>query len=874
MKRKFSFDIPRLRIGPSKADTNALRQHLAVQIDSPPPTPKSVRPPLSPVVEADLRAACAYVLQNFKPSHVVYQEQYGGAQQKQQLDYAAIKESTHSQVEDEAPRPLSKVSSGTQEPAPADVDAPESEGMSPDKYRYRPDVATEDLFKNDRVERANSRRSAILRAEQLMLSGPPKVPPPTTRERSGSHLRSVSAPWHNSVAATTKNDVSERPRTAPRSDSMETTGSTPQTDSTDYPWSDEKASTAMTSAVITPARSSKRTSSQALQSGSEASSMPKVEPVDADWMRVELEKHKKAQEARLQQEKEREEAEVSPDGVETTPKQVTQAPTPIVIRRKPVPASRSASKAREPIRADSRQSSRPSDEAVRSPSMQTEDVPRSVSRQDVYSPRSDSRQGYHPPRAESRQESYPPPSMDRQARGRAPSRARSITRQVKDYIRSNSTQRTVRPDEISRPASRAGTVTRQVKEYFRPGTAMSSRKPSMDLTGPEGRSLSIDSYRSAQSGKAPSFASTSSKWRNFKPFHRRDASRDAAESSRPGTSGSTTDSRGRAASRDARQSPQQQKAKPAVDLNRKLPPLPSLDQWKAEEAKPKHPTAPVSPVKDRNGGLKTPRSHRSGRSKADSKLVAVGSELGERDEILAARMGSPTPPRSHHPSVDLRSAPPPQPTIPPPTVPNLSANITGPDDFDFDYHQNQLGPTVSIEPCSAIADMKKDRRRSRSIRAAFPSELHDKVKNAMGGQQGAESPKSTGAGKAHLINYSRVAGGPLKGGLSRSVSKAGHVAATTNHTPVGHSRNNSNYSRKFSMDDYTRMHDNRYANMVEISAPTRQAPPAMPVRDKKWWQKMGKKPSSPSWMDQVVKSGSRSGVLLTDEVAGAPIVRY
>ncbi|KAK4546502.1 hypothetical protein LTR36_001719 [Oleoguttula mirabilis] len=872
MKRKFSFDIPRLRIMPSKADTNALRQHLAVPLDSPPPTPKSVRPPLSPAVEADLRAACAYVLQNFKPSHVVYQEQYGGSQQKQQLDYAAIKESAHKEVEDEAPRPLSKVSSKAQESTAADVEAPGSENVSPDKYRYRPDVATGDLFKGEGGDRANSRRSAILRAEQLMLTGPPKAPPHTTRDRSGSHLRSVSVPWHNAMAATTKADIVERPRTAPRSDSAETTGSTPQTDSTDYPWSDEKTSTAMTSAALTPARSSKRTSSQAIHSGSEASSMPKVEPVYAEWMRVELEKHKKAQEERLQLEKAREEAEVSADGTETTPKQVTQAPTPIVIRRKPVPTPRAASKAREPVRADSRQSSRASGEVLRSLSMQTDEVPRTSSRHDVRSSLSDSRQGSYSTHADNKQDSRPPRPESIQARTeRAPSRARSITRQVKDYIRSSSAHRTVRPSEVSRSASRAaGNATRQVKQYFRPDTAMSSRKPSMDTARPEGRSLSVDSFRSATSGKAPSTASSTSKWRTLRPFHRRDASRDAADRSRPGTSGSTTDARGRSASRDAKQSPQQQKAKLAVDLNRKLPPLPSLDQWKADEpAKAKPATAPVSPVKEKSVGVRTPKSNRSRRSKTESKLVIVGPELGERDEIVAAVMGSPTPPRSHQPSVDLRSAPPP-PTLPPPAVPR-SANITGPDNLDVGYHQ--LGPTVSIEPSSAIADMKKDRRRSRSIRAAFPTEEHhDRVKHAMLSRSGTESPKSTGTAKAHLANHSRVAGGPIKGS---------HIAATTNHTPVGHSRNTSNdVSRKFSVDDYTRMRDSRYQNMVEIEISAksrRQAPPsavAMPVRDKKWWQKMGRKPSSPSWMDQVVKSGSRSGVLLTDEVAGAPIVRY
>ncbi|KAK0877237.1 hypothetical protein LTR87_008962 [Friedmanniomyces endolithicus] len=98
--RKFSFDYPSpggfRKLGPSKSDTRALRNHLAAPADSPPPTPKSVRPPLSPLAEAELRAACAYVLSNFKPSHIHYSEQHGASGQKQQLDYAAIKESVQS----------------------------------------------------------------------------------------------------------------------------------------------------------------------------------------------------------------------------------------------------------------------------------------------------------------------------------------------------------------------------------------------------------------------------------------------------------------------------------------------------------------------------------------------------------------------------------------------------------------------------------------------------------------------------------------------------------------------------------------------------------------------------------------------------------
>ncbi|KAK5137822.1 hypothetical protein LTR08_006590 [Meristemomyces frigidus] len=879
MKRKFSFDIPRLKIGPSKADTKALRDHLALQplppLDSPPPTPKSVRPPLSPIVEAELRAACAYVLHNPKPSHVPYEEPHGG-REKQQLDYAAIKESVHKEPEEPAQPPLSKVTSRVDEEAHVKIDtlaevkapivvaAPKSESTSPDRYRYKPDVAAEDLFKQEADhDREHAQQSAAVRAEQLMMSGPPKSLPLTVRQRAGSHLRSVSHTLQSSVTALMKTDSSERPKTAPRTASGNTTGSTPQTDSSECPWIDDKESTAVTSVAITPARS-KRTSSQALHSGSEASSMPKGEQVHPDWMRQELEKHKRAQEERLRLEKAREESETAVDGTDTTPKQVTQAPTPMIVKmpaRKPVPSSQSASKhAPDIVRTVSRESTRLSGAALQTPSGPTR---RSTSTQDISSPRSSSTQYSSPLRSESRQA---------QALERPQSRARSITRQVQQYVRRGSTQPTVRAVETSRPHSRSASVARQFKEYFRPGSAAGSRKPSLDVARPTGRSLSIDSSKSTTSDAELAVDPSTNKWQAFKNFHRRNVSRDTVGNSRPGTSSSNTDSRGRAATRDVDRSPEQRKAKPIINLNRDLPPLPGLDQWKKEESEISKPVANCSiPVRDISEGRGTPTLHTPKRSRQEDRAVTLQPEIEEREEIVAARMGSPTPPRSHKPSLDLRARPP-HPTAPPPALPMLGANITGPGDFGYD--DQQLAPSSSAEPASANLTVKHDRQRSKTIQALHPPELHEKV-DALLGQPLSETPtkptiRRSGTMKTHLAQ--RV---PVKSVISRKPSRLHRPSATTSHTPVSHSRNTSdyNFARKLSMDSYSRTHGNHYQNSVEITA-TQQSTPPVPVRDKKWWQRMGKKPTSPSWMDAVVKSGSRSGVLVPDTVAGSPVVRY
>jgi len=890
----------------------------------------------------------------------VYEEQHGANKPKQQLDYAAIKGGPAPVDKPEKvaspPLVLSKTSSRVQDRASAIIDGEDNEiPVSPSAFRYKPDVPTEDLFKDDQSRvpiPVPGSRDAVLRAEQLM-AGPepgtsrtqPTSPPAAARSRAASgrsradsHLRSISSPMPQtqiSLPAPSKAEALDRPRTAPRTDSVETSGSTPQTDSTDYPWSEkEKASTAMTSAALTPAKGSKRTSSQALQqSGSESSSAPKVGVVDPDWMRVELEKHKKAQEERLQQKQDQETADEDAARVaaETTPTQVSMyaLSTPLnapmkMPTRKPVPApptTRSASR-QEASRSGSRQEERSIGEErprVASRQESAKEVPRADSLQD-----SAPAQQALPQRSSSRAGAR---ALPERSSSRARNKARDITQQMKQYIRpgtgESSAQRTIRavdstpPEEPqSRARSRAGrargraeSVTQQVVGYFRPTTAANSRaasrtasrKPSVDFGRSESRSRSIDSFRSALSDAAQSTASSTAKWRTWKPaLHRRQRSNTSGadgDASRPGTSGSGAE-RGRAT--DRQPSPGQQKAKPAINLNRELPPLPGLDSWKDEEpvdaTSQPHSRPAASYV---SSAPKSPsKSHRSQRSRQErSATVGHQPKIGERDEIVAAIMGSPM--SSSKPSMDVRGQAPPPPSEPPPPPPpihgvQMSANFSSPSDFDYDHLTPVSNTHTPLDSRRTSSEVRKEQRRSREIQPSYPPDLEEKLKHGSMGStvQTPSSTQSVFAGRAQAVNYSRVAGGPVNGGLGRTPSKAGHVghgirgAATTGHTPVNHSRNPSSsqggVSRKMSMqDDFARMHDQQYSNLVEISA----SPPPMPAsssanRDRagkgKWWQRAGAKDRKPSsnWMDQVVKSGSRSGVLLTDDVAGAPIVRY
>ncbi|KAI6877716.1 hypothetical protein KC360_g9061 [Hortaea werneckii] len=816
-RKNFSFDIPRLKLGPSKADNRAFPTQLNVDPESPPVTPKSVRPPLSPIVEAELRASCAYVLQNFRPSHVVYNEHTApAAPQKAQLDYATIKESVPKDMQRPTHRPISKISARSNEKPSSEPEAGESEAMSPVGLRPRSHVPADDALKLDKLRRADSQSRARSRAEQLMGGAPSKAPPPTTRQRSDSHVHTLSSQ--------AKAEPTERPRTAARTESTETTGSTPQTDTTDYPWSDEKSSTGMTSAAVTPARGSKRTSSQALQGGSESGSVPKPEPMTDDWMRQELDKFKKAQDERQQHQQQQHQEKTVPgsktygDETDTTPKILTQVPTPSIVKvppRKPIGVSRSASRrAMESPRSESQQSGVLNGEMIRSPSVRA-------------------REG----------SSYPSRAGSRQAQtsSRAPSRARSITRQVREYIKPTRNQQSQRPEEVSRPPSRSGGVTNQVREYFKPGSTAGSRKGSMDSRRPEvrpgSRSRSIDSFRSTMSDMVAGASAEANKVKTWKPFHRRGRSHTAGEED----AAANGESRGRTATRNGKQA-SQSNGKPPVDLNRELPPLPGLDSWKNYET-----PAITSPIK-------SPRSHRSTRSRQEAKPLSLEPDIGERDEIVAARMGSPTPPRSqnhsHQPSLEPTYVPP-QPSGPPPPAPTegggapqpppvMSATMSGPSDFEYQIYNSSGGshqhsplittsnpetkpsvppPTASTtnttttttntKPASSIparVDSKKDHhfhlqqhhrqqqkqkqqqrhRRSQSFQADYyPADLHEKVRQAMLGPSpttvaGEKSPTSP----IHTTTTTTAAAAATSNHGSASASTSANPGARPNKLPT------------------------------------------------------------------------------------------
>ncbi|KXL50107.1 hypothetical protein M433DRAFT_157345 [Acidomyces richmondensis BFW] len=779
MPRKFSFNLPPLKIGQSRAE-KALREHLApVVFDSPPPTPKSVRPPLSPLVEAELRAACSYVLQNYKPSHIVYQERYG---------YAAVEDADSKCTE--APTRAADLDACTKEAAATNDEAHEEPPISA-KYRYKPNVAREDLFKDDDSQK-RMLRQAKARAGQTVLAEPGRTEA-SMRRLSGLCLRSPPRPAQSSQVSL-KEDSGEQPNGAPETGPTETVGSTPQTDATEEPWSD-KASTAMTSMPITPARS-KRTSSHA-HSGSEASSVPKIESVNANWMREQLEKHKKSQEEQ-QQDGAREDKD--PDVINTEiPTQLAAPPMSPASskcpKRKPVPVRSESTEEIEIGKGENRQDSKGS--VVQSLSQTSEGIGESASGRKMA--------------PSDRIENHGSVKSD-QTRARPPSRARSITRQVKEYIRPASAQRASRADEFSRQSSqassRAANVTRNVKEYFRPATGTSSRKASLDATVRTSRS--IDSFRTARSDMDTTPAtSAGGNWNSWKSFHHKDKIQ-GTDASRHTTSDTSTEPRGRTASRDVRQTrpSQAQQPKQPINLNRELPPLPSLDQWKPKESE------------------------------------------GERASCYTETMFQerPNPLGSHKPSIDLIAA--------------------------VSSHRK---PPYAIVPQE---DHKKPRRRSRSIQSLYPPEYHEHAQ--VSPKRQVMNEENVIIGKAHAVNCARVPPGTT---LSRESSSKIRPTPTAIACPPSHRRSTSehhhhpNFSRKVSMDDHnaprSTKEDRLLPNLAEISATPRPPRPSGSEKEqRKWWQRKAKKAVERDGLDGVVKSGTRGGVLLTDEVAAAPIVRY
>lgn len=752
------------KIGPTRPDLKAWKEHYLTppSPESQPPTPRSVRPPLPSDIDAELKAACTYIITHPKPSHELWPQEAA----RPALDYAAVKAGG---VAGAGLVPVRTRSTRQYRAEPSRMDLLDST-----KYAYKPHVAIEDLFTGE-SQRTGAQSNARSRADMLMSGEGTRQPPSMTHSRQRSEPTNQSLPYSANT-----NDNVEKSRMPATSGSGGTSGSTPHTDSTDYPWS---ASTGLTSAAITPARS-KRTSSQAVASGSDSGSAPKVEAVNAEWMRLELEKHKTAM-AEKEREKEnltRARPPFPTRGSSQSP--VTMSSMSQVPARKPVPSSRPASRQ---ATDNSRQGMRSSD-------------------QDCIHP---TERG----RVDSHQQDSSLKVRDVEGRGRATDRSNSLARnasraasRVADeaksvtqdilghYFRPPSDQENT--DLNERPPSRARQLAYSVKTYFRPGSAAGSRSrnASVDVNRGHARGPSFDSSRSIMSATAPS--ERSSRWKNYW---------------RPGRPNGSVDRYGDIGRSDSPASQLPLQHKPAIDLNRELPPLPSLDSWKDDVQEETSPTPAVQEPRSRptpppgsmaNGIAPAFRGLRRALSRNNVRQGPSG-EISTREDIVAARMGAPSPPTPAG-SSSMNS----------PSIAHGSSNLSVSHSTDPDNVSSKSGGKLR-ELTNKISQPTL-RRKASSDSQSIAQSMSEQEKRRM----------------PHIADYSRKTGPPLSG-TSRVWHKAGMVAAGSESSVYGHSRDNSDVT--YSSHKYSTDTDNWSAYQNSVPIQLQQDAGSEKVK-KHWWR--------------------------------------
>ncbi|KAI9706807.1 MAG: hypothetical protein M1820_004778 [Bogoriella megaspora] len=140
-----------------------------------------------------------------------------------------------------------------------------------------------------------------------------------------------------------------------------------------------------------------------------------------------------------------------------------------------------------------------------------------------------------------------------------------------------------RPPSRARSSSRARSIKDAVQNYIRPGVPPSSRSASRESF----RSLKTDRKRSPQGFH----------WRSWSLTRNKSARQESRPGSRDGrSSGRDENTRGRSA------------VKPEINLNRELPPLPSLDNWQEPEPEPAAPSAHIASLMRPSGDSLRPRS--------------------------------------------------------------------------------------------------------------------------------------------------------------------------------------------------------------------------------------------------------------------------
>ncbi|OCK89072.1 uncharacterized protein K441DRAFT_620108 [Cenococcum geophilum 1.58] len=270
MKRKFSFNLVPTK-APSKPETKVYKgvtPNRRRDSISPPASPFINRRPLSSKTEAQLRAACALILQDYKPSGHVFEDY-----EKPKLDFGglnhAMREKQKAAHSNLPQRPPKKSGAGPSA-------APDAK-----KYGYKPETALKDLFPADSIHPTVQANTSRRRDERPVTS---------TLDEGELLARARSIPTKQASLKVAKSLGVDRPQTAPNRnpmDSDDTSLHTPLTASTENHYNN--FSTAPTSAAFTSTMNSKRTSQQAYVNDSAAAL---ADAAAAEWMKQELEKRR------------------------------------------------------------------------------------------------------------------------------------------------------------------------------------------------------------------------------------------------------------------------------------------------------------------------------------------------------------------------------------------------------------------------------------------------------------------------------------------------------------------------------------------------------------------------------------------------------
>ncbi|KAF2852648.1 hypothetical protein T440DRAFT_506530 [Plenodomus tracheiphilus IPT5] len=256
-----------------------------------------------------------------------------------------------------------------------------------------------------------------------------------------------------------------------------------------------------------------------------------------------------------------------------------------------------------------------------------------------------------------------------------------MAKELEKKKRQDALQPQARPSTAVRPPSRSASIKENIKGYVFPGNR--SRALS--------RAQSKESLRQSEGGEDQDLQRSGS-WRKW-AMPRRSGSR-----SRPGTSSGQPDDTDQPRKSESGQ----------VNLNRELPPLPGLDQWKeSEQPKEEKIASPKSPIAETHiASLMRPQEQAQERSPAaDRQHRRSGSDT------LAMQYTHAYPPRgsSRNPQdtpLSPRRAPPPVPDTPN-TMMNswASSNIDQRLEFPSSTHTRQRsGESVPTTPGTASVE--------------------------------------------------------------------------------------------------------------------------------------------------------------------------